>query len=190
MNTPNKLTILRIILAPLFLAFLLLTKVPHNNLIALVIFVFASITDALDGNIARKRSLITDFGKFLDPLADKMLVTAALIGFVELGLMNGAACYIILVREFLVTSLRLIAVGGGTVIAANIWGKLKTIIQMVAVITIILVQELLSFSLVKPHIENWAVTVADVIMWIAVAITVVSGITYLWAYRNFIDYKK
>ena len=190
MNTPNKLTILRIIMAPFFLAALLIKQIPHHYAIALVIFVAASLTDLADGKIARKYNLITDFGKFLDPLADKMLVTAALVGFVELGHMGSAACYIILVREFLVTSLRLVASGGGTVIAASIWGKLKTVFQMIAIITILFVAELMAFPFIKKIIDPWAVYAGSALMWIAVALTVISGITYMWAYRSHIDHRK
>jgi len=190
MNTPNKLTMLRIFMAPLFLFFVLFSGIPHHYAFALGIFIAASLTDLLDGKIARKHNLITDFGKFLDPLADKMLVTAALIAFVELNLMTGVACYIILIREFLVTSLRLIASKDGTVIAASIWGKLKTVTQMTAVITIMVMQEAIAIPLIKPYVEGWGPLAGSIIMWIAVAITVVSGITYMWDYRKYIDYKK
>ena len=135
MNLPNKLTVLRIILTPIFLACFLI-DFPHHMLIAAIIFIGASITDAIDGNYAREHNLVTDFGKFLDPLADKMLTTAAFLGFIELGIGVGITwiTFIILIREFLITSLRLISSGKGVVIAANMWGKVKTVMQMVAII--------------------------------------------------------
>ena len=151
MNLPNKLTVLRIILTPIFLACLLI-PFPHHMLVAAIIFIGASITDAIDGNYARKHNLVTDFGKFLDPLADKMLTTTALLGFIALGIGNGVViiAFIVLFREFLISSLRLTAVSsGGTVIAANIWGKLKTITQMVSIITA-MVFEYFKYSILYP----------------------------------------
>ena len=131
MNTPNKLTVARIIITPFFLA-ALIVQFPHHYLAALILFAAASVTDLVDGKMARKHNLITDFGKFLDPLADKMLTTAAFLGFIELGIGHGITwiSFIVLLREFLITSLRLISAGRGRVIAANIWGKCKTVSQM------------------------------------------------------------
>lgn len=127
MNLPNKLTLLRVFLIPFFLLFIYL-KMPFHYLIALVIFAGASITDALDGNIARKNNLVTNFGKFLDPLADKVLVIAALTVFVELDDVKMGAIPLIIIsaREFMVSGLRLLAADSGIVVAAGIWGKLKT----------------------------------------------------------------
>ena len=136
MNLPNKLTLGRIILVPFFVAALLIPFFLHT-IVALVLFIAASITDMLDGRIARKRNLITDFGKFADPLADKILVLAALLCFVQNGWCDCIAVIIVLFREFTVTSIRLIAAAKGEVIAANIWGKVKTVTQMVAIITIL-----------------------------------------------------
>ena len=119
MNLPNKLTLLRVILVPFFLLFLLVDQIPLHGLWALLIFAAASVTDALDGHIARSRGLITDFGKFLDPVADKVLVFAALIAFVELGLASSAAVVIMMAREFLVSSMRMVAASKGRVIAAR-----------------------------------------------------------------------
>ncbi len=132
MNLPNKLTLWRIILVPFFVAVLLI-PFPLHTIVALVLFIAASITDMLDGRIARKRNLITDFGKFADPLADKILVLAALLCFVQNGWCDCIAVIIVLFREFTVTSIRLIAAAKGEVIAANIWGKVKTVTQMVAI---------------------------------------------------------
>ena len=136
MNLPNKLTLGRIILVPLMVAALLI-DFPFNNLVALIIFAAASITDLLDGKIARKQNLVTDFGKFADPLADKILVLATLLCFVQNGYCDCVAVIIVLFREFSVTSIRLIAASSGEVIAANIWGKAKTVSQMIAVIAIL-----------------------------------------------------
>jgi len=143
MNTPNKLTLIRMIMVPFFLVSLC-ADFEHNYLVALIIFCTASITDYFDGMLARKHNLVTNFGKFLDPIADKMLTTSALLGFISMGdeKVWGAmwVAFITLFREFIVSGIRLSAVSsGGTVIAANIWGKLKTVCQMIAIIFIIFV---------------------------------------------------
>lgn len=134
MNLPNKLTLTRVILVPFFVALLLIpTFIPGQHWIAFAIYVIASITDALDGYIARSRNMVTNFGKFMDPLADKLLVCSALICFVKL---NYVPCWIVLIviaREFIISGFRLIAAEQGIVIAAGIWGKLKTIVQMVMI---------------------------------------------------------
>lgn len=125
MNLPNKLTVLRMAMVPFFVGALLWQELPHRYLVALLLFVAASYTDHLDGKIARSRNLITNFGKFMDPLADKILVISALICFVSLDLINPWWVLVIVAREFLVTSLRLVAADEGVVIAANKWGKAK-----------------------------------------------------------------
>ena len=175
MNLPNKLTVLRMALVPVFLVFMLVGSIPYNYVWALLIFAAASLTDMLDGQIARKRNLVTDFGKFMDPLADKILVMAAMLCFVELGWAPAVAVVIILAREFLVTSLRLIAAGKGTVIAADKWGKIKTVFQMVWVLV-----ALLAASIGAPV---WALAVRDVLLWLSVALTVISGYNYVWKNR-------
>ena len=138
MNLPNKLTLLRVILIPFFLLFMYI-DFPFHYAVALVIFAAASITDALDGKIARKRGLVTNFGKFLDPLADKVLVIAALTVFVDLNDVNMGAIPLIIItaREFMVSGLRLLAADSGVVVAAGIWGKLKTAFTMVAIVAIL-----------------------------------------------------
>ena len=133
MNLPNKLTVGRIILVPFFVAAMLI-DFPLHHLVALIIFVIASLTDMLDGKIARKNNLVTDFGKFADPLADKILVLAALLCFVQNGYCDCVAVIIVLFREFSVTSIRLISASKGKVVAANIFGKIKTVSQMIAII--------------------------------------------------------
>ena len=136
MNLPNKLTVGRIILVPFFVAAMLI-DFPLHHLVALIIFVIASLTDMLDGKIARKNNLVTDFGKFADPLADKILVLAALLCFVQNGYCDCVAVIIVLFREFSVTSIRLISASKGKVVAANIFGKIKTVSQMIAIIAIL-----------------------------------------------------
>ncbi len=188
MNTPNKLTILRIILVPIFLVFLMWSAIPYRFIGALIIFIGASITDSLDGHIARKNNIVTNFGKFLDPLADKVLVTSALICFIDLKLASAIAVVIIIAREFLVTSLRLVANEGGVVIAASIWGKLKTVTQMVSIITILTFG---AFVQVFPMFDLPVFTlIGNILIWISAAITVISGIEYLWANRSVINTKK
>ena len=167
MNLPNKLTILRVILIPVFVIFMLVPMgISWQKWIALSIFVIASLTDLADGKIARKYNLITTFGKFADPLADKLLVCAALICFVSLGQMPAWIVIVIISREFIVSGLRLVAVGQGVVIAASSWGKVKTTFQMIMVI--MLLADIPQLALVT-----------TIIMWIAVALTIISLVDYL-----------
>ncbi len=140
MNLPNKLTVVRVILVPFFVFFLLLPGIPHHYLYALILFSAAAYTDHLDGKLARKNNQITNFGKFMDPLADKVMVVSALVCFVHLGLADTWCVILIIAREFIVTSIRLAAVDNGVVVAANNWGKTKTISQIIAIITILAFQ--------------------------------------------------
>ncbi len=181
MNTPNKLTLLRMILVPFFLLFLLVEEIPLHGLWALVIFAAASITDAMDGHIARSRNLITDFGKFLDPVADKVLVFAALIAFIELSCASAVAVVIMMAREFLVSSLRMVAAGNGTVIAAGKLGKLKTAVTMVSIVAVLAILALMDTGLLGASFPM--ALVSNVLVWISAAITVVSGVEYLWVNR-------
>ena len=194
MNLPNKLTPLRVILIPFFLLFMYI-DFPFHYAVALVIFAAASITDALDGKIARKRGLVTNFGKFLDPLADKVLVIAALTVFVDLNDVNMGAIPLIIItaREFMVSGLRLLAADSGVVVAAGIWGKLKTAFTMVAIVAILFWLSLcgdfslsLSDSLVKA-VDN---VVIPILIWISTILTVVSGAVYLKGYWHLIDSDK
>lgn len=194
MNLPNKLTLLRVLLIPFFLLFMYI-NVPFHFAIALVIFGAASITDALDGKIARSRNLVTNFGKFLDPLADKVLVIAALAVFVELPEVRvGAVPFIIITaREFMVSGLRLLAANSGIVVAAGIWGKLKTAFTMVAIVAILLWLSLcFDFGIDFPEAFRNAVdnVLIPVLIWIAVVLTVISGVVYLKGYWNLIDSDK
>ena len=188
MNLPNKLTVARIIMVPFFVVFLVNVTIPHHFLIAGLIFALASFTDLLDGKIARKRNLVTNFGKFLDPLADKILVISALVWFVNLGL--AALCFVLIIiaREFMVTSIRLIAVNTGEVIAANIWGKAKTVSQMVAIVGILIMQylqELINLSVMPSFTVGqfssstvfWFA--GNVLVGISTLFTIISGAIYL-----------
>lgn len=175
MNLPNKLTILRICLVPFFVFFLLAEFVPHRYLFALLLFCSASYTDHLDGKIARRDNLITNFGKLMDPLADKIMVMAALICLVKLNLASTVCVILIMVREFAVTSIRLLAVEQGRVIAANNWGKLKTVSQMTAIIVILLLQYLAGFL---PGLELPFLITGHIFLGIATLFSLISGIIY------------
>lgn len=191
MNLPNKLTILRIMMAPVFLA-LLLIPFPHHYLAALLVFIAASLTDLIDGKIARKYNMITDFGKFMDPLADKMLTTAAFLGFIQLGLGWGVTwiTMIVLTREFLVTSLRLSAAGSGKVIAANIWGKAKTVSQMSGIILTLAAEYVLSFDALSAGAASLLRGVYSAVLVLSGLLTVVSGAIYMVDNAKFVDTKK
>ena len=173
MNTANKLTLLRIILVPIFMAFMMKGGTLYN-MIALAIFIVASATDGIDGYIARRYNQITTFGKFVDPLADKLLVSAAFVVLVAQGAMSPWAFMIVLAREFMVSGVRLVASAEGKVIAASIWGKLKTVSQMIAVIAAIV---LISGFLPCP--PQTAKTIIDILIWISTGLTVFSGADYL-----------
>ena len=187
MNLPNKLTVLRIILVPFMIAALLI-PFPHHVLVAGLIFGAASITDMLDGKIARKRNLITAFGKFADPLADKILVIASLICFVALGWCDPVLPIVVLFREFAVSSIRLVAVNnGGEVVAANMWGKCKTASQMVGIVFALGV--LAFFEFVKSVDVEIIFTLHYVIIalfWLSAVLCAVSGAIYIWNGRKYI----
>lgn len=185
MNLPNKLTVLRMALVPVFLVFMLCTGIPYHGIWALLIFAVASLTDMLDGKIARARGLVTDFGKFMDPLADKILVMAAMLCFVEQGWAPAALVVVILAREFLVTSLRLIAAGSGKVIAADKWGKLKTVAQMVWIIVGLLFGAFMDAQAAAngPGGLYAIPAIYTALMWLALALTIVSGVNYVWKNR-------
>ena len=183
MNLPNKLTVLRMILVPFFIFFLLTDIVPVSKLIALIVFAVASATDAVDGHIARSRGLVTTFGKFLDPLADKILVISALVCFIQLGLCGAVPVLIIIAREFMVSGLRLVTADKGVVVPANIWGKLKTAFTMVSIVFILL---MLALGITAA----WADIARPVLIWISAVLTVISGWTYLNAYKGYINSDK
>lgn len=173
MNTPNKLTILRIILVPVFMASMLaISKNTAFVTVSLVIFIIASLTDTLDGYLARKNNLITNFGKLMDPLADKMLTTAAYLGLLSMGRASAWAVMLILAREFFVSGIRLVAAGNGTVIAASMWGKVKTVFQMISIIVAFLVM-----YPVCP--EETGILITQILVWLSAVITIISGVDYL-----------
>lgn len=169
MNLANKLTILRIFLVPVFLIFIAVKGIPYGRSIATAVFIIAALTDQLDGYIARSRNQITKFGKFMDPLADKLLVSAALISFVELKMIHSWVAMVIIAREFAVTGLRTIAASEGIVIAASWWGKIKTVIQIITIICILID---LNHPTILPNYTTKVCIAA------AVIITVISGIDY------------
>lgn len=192
MNLANKLTVMRVALIPLFALFVLVFKIPYHMVWALIIFAVASITDYLDGHIARKNNLVTTFGKFLDPLADKLLVMTALICFAFARWIDPIAVIIILAREFMVTGLRLVVAGEGVVVAAGIWGKLKTAFTMIALIAIMALQIFFPAPKGSPDFD-WRTPIFianEVLIWIAVVLTVISGGVYLKAYWKYIDSSK
>ncbi len=189
MNLPNRLTLFRIILVPVFVIFMLLPNGlgPWDYIIALIIFVVASLTDLLDGRIARKRNLVTDFGKFMDPLADKLLVCSALLCLMSIGMVPAWGVIIIVGREFVISGLRLIAAQHQIVIAAGIWGKLKTVFQMVSVILFLVALPVSSFTVgirsANAAAVDWfyfiVLLLALITFYICVALTVISMIDYL-----------
>ena len=171
MNLPNKLTTLRVIMIPFFVFFLLWQNGENRTfrMIALALFIIASLTDLLDGKIARKYNLVTNFGKFMDPLADKLLVCSALICLIELNALPAWMVIVIISREFIISGFRLIASDNGVVIAASYWGKFKTTFQMVSVVLLIL------------DIQALAI-VTTICVWIALLLTIVSLVDYI--YKN------
>lgn len=191
MNLPNKLTVMRVILVPFFI-FFLLCDVPFgsqaSSILALFVFIAASITDALDGHIARSRNLVTNFGKFLDPLADKVLVISALVCFIQMGLVGAVPVIIIIAREFMVSGLRLVTANEGVVVAAGIWGKLKTAFTMVAIVIILFFAVL--FGKDSTGYAAWVNITEQVLIWISTILTVISGAIYLNGYKEYINTDK
>ena len=196
MNLPNKLTLTRILLVPVFMIFVSLGQYitpsynPQYYLIAGLIFAAASFTDFLDGHLARKWNMVTDFGKFADPLADKLLTTVAFIYMMRDGVCSPVVLCIILAREFAVSGLRMVAAGAkdGKVIAANMWGKVKTVLQMLSIIFYF-------FGMAIAANVSWDATVmvvgaSVVLCWLVAAVTAISGIKYLWDNRSFINTAK
>ena len=172
MNLPNKLTVVRMVLVPFFVAALLLSKTNDSlKWVALALFVIASLTDFADGYIARKYNLITNFGKFMDPLADKILTISGMICLIELGRIPSWIVVIIVAREFIMSGFRLVAAENGVVIAANYWGKFKTTFQMIMIILMIM------------NIPQLQI-LTDIVMWIALALTLISLWTYIMANKQ------
>lgn len=176
MNLPNKLTVFRVCITPLFVFLMLWDGFgAYGKYAAAAVFILASATDWLDGYLARKKGLVTDFGKFMDPIADKLIVCSAMICLVEQGALAAWMVIIIIGREFIISGFRLVASDKGVVIAASYWGKFKTVFQMVMVILLIV------------DLGGVFDTIAKIVTWIAVALTVVSLVDYLWKNRNVLD---
>lgn len=186
MNLANRLTLARVALTPVFM-WMYLWDFPYHYLVALGVFALAALTDYFDGVVARSRGQVTVFGKFVDPIADKMLTTAAFIGLMKADLLSPWALLLILVREFAVASVRMVAAGGGKVIAANFFGKFKTVSQYVAVMVSLAALAWVACS-GDPGL-TWPLTVSKVLLWTAALLTVASGIEYLWANRSFLREK-
>ena len=174
MNLPNKLTMLRILMIPVFVFFALM-RWQFAQYLALLIYILACLTDMLDGKIARSRNLVTNFGKFADPIADKLLVMSALVVLVETGRMPSWVCIVMLAREFIISGFRLVAAGNGKVIAAGMLGKLKTVFQMSATIALMLLVPVEGNGL----LGGFGVWVANALMYIAAILTIVSGAEYI-----------
>ncbi len=173
MNTPNKLTVVRMIMVPFLVLFLLTGWGGEaNRYISLAIFVIASVTDWFDGYLARKHHLVTNFGKFMDPLADKLLVCSAMICLIELERLPAWFVIIIIAREFIISGFRLIAAENGIVIAANYWGKFKTVSQMIMIILLLL------------HFGGVFAVLEQIFIWLSLALTVISLMTYIWQNRS------
>ena len=204
MNLPNKLTLTRILLVPVFMVFVSLTSLsgiadgsfqPTYYLIAGIVFAAASFTDFLDGHLARKWNMVTDFGKFADPLADKLLTTVAFIYMMRDGVCSPVVLCIILAREFAVSGLRMVAAGAkdGKVIAANMWGKVKTVLQMLSIIFYFFGMSIASMSATGAEQgvrQILVISISMVLCWLVAIVTAVSGIKYLWDNRSFINTAK
>ena len=204
MNLPNKLTLTRIILVPVFMIFVSLTSLdavangtfqPLYYLLAGIVFAAASFTDFLDGHLARKWNMVTDFGKFADPLADKLLTTVAFIYMMRDGVCSPVVLCIILAREFAVSGLRMVAAGAkdGKVIAANMWGKVKTVLQMLSIIFYFFGMSIASMSATGAEQgvrQILVISISMMLCWLVAAVTAISGIKYLWDNRSFINTAK
>ena len=204
MNLPNKLTLTRILLVPVFMVFVSLTSLsgiadgsfqPTYYLIAGIVFAAASFTDFLDGHLARKWNMVTDFGKFADPLADKLLTTVAFIYMMRDGVCSPVVLCIILGREFAVSGLRMVAAGAkdGKVIAANMWGKVKTVLQMLSIIFYFFGMSIASMSATGAEQgvrQILVISISMALCWLVAAVTAISGIKYLWDNRSFINTAK
>ena len=186
-NLPNQLTIIRIIITPVFLA-LILIEMKHHFIFGLIAFSFGAITDFLDGKIARKNNIVTVFGQLADPVADKILTTAALLAFMQFNLCNIWIIMIVLLREFTITSFRLVATAQGVVIPANIYGKLKTISQMTFSILIMLLAELNAVGILGESFPLSAVS--NGLLWVTAVLCVISGIIYVKQSVKLIDFSK
>lgn len=182
MNTPNKLTIIRMLMVPFFMGFALADNIVCK-IIALAIFILASLTDYYDGKIARESGQVTTFGKFMDPLADKVLTTAAFLVFLDSGLISPWVLIIVLFREFAVSGIRLVAAGTGQIVAASMWGKAKTVSQMIAII--------LTFVLIICPVFSAGINfiIINAAVWISTVFTLVSGVDYIYKSKDLLVFK-
>lgn len=178
MNLPNKITIFRMCMIPFFLVFFMMDSIPYHEWIALAVFIIACVSDAVDGHLARKHNLVTNFGKFMDPLADKLLVCTALLCFVEQGTLNLIVAVVIVAREFIISGFRTVAAEGGLVLAASYWGKAKTIAQMIMCCLLIVHLEVFIF----PVLETFFI-------WASFALTVISMLDYLIKNKSILSIK-
>lgn len=179
MNLPNKLTLLRVCMIPLFMIFALIENTPCQ-LIAVLVFLAASLTDYLDGYIARKCNLVTDFGKFMDPIADKLLVMSAMVILVSQNRMPAWVCVVMLAREFIISGFRLVAAGKGTVIAAGMTGKIKTVTQMIAIVMLFL------FSNASGGGSGFFYFISNLVLYVSAIMSIVSCVEYVWNNREVI----
>lgn len=190
MNLPNKLTMLRILLVPVFIVLMMAESLPFHLVYALIVFGIAAITDFFDGNLARKYNLVTNFGKCMDPIADKLLVTAAMVMFVEKAWVPGWVVILVLAREFLVSSMRLVAASEGKSIDVNIWGKAKTMVQMIWVTYTIAIMAADSAFALPAQADILLSMLFTLLMVATVALTLYSGLLYLKNNLHiFSDYK-
>jgi len=187
MNIPNQLTVLRIALTPVFLLILLL-PLPHHFLWAAAVFAVAGITDSLDGHLARKHKQVTTFGKLIDPVADKLLTTAALLAFLRFGWCDIWLVLLVLARDFLVTSVRMVASAQGVVIPANVWGKIKTVSQIVSILLLLLLAEAQSFGIPAWLTQSRFVWVSGGLLWFTAVLAVASGAVYVWNAAKVINF--
>lgn len=196
MNLANKLTMVRIFLVPIFLIFIAVKNIPYGTFIATFIFIIASLTDQLDGYIARSRNQVTNFGKFMDPLADKLLVTAALISLVELQVVPAWATVVIIAREFAVSGLRTLAASEGKVIAASMWGKVKTVTQITAIVALLIQINVVSSNYLMSLVQSSSIFkdiikyVPKFLLLLAVIMTLISGYDYFKKNINIINSNK
>ncbi len=194
MNLPNKLTVARIVMVPLYMLLLVL-DFPFHYAASLVVFAAAALTDYFDGQIARSRNLVSNLGKFLDPIADKMLTTAAFLVFLALGYTDVWAVMLILTREFMVTSVRLMAAKDGTVVAASFAGKLKTVVQYVAILMMMASLEWQDicvrwFSSIPSAAYSVPILLSQIAVWVSVILTCIAGVQYFWQFRHCFSEKR
>ncbi len=185
MNLPNKLSLLRILLVPVLCLLFELEDIPYNHTFALIVYIIASATDLLDGLLARRLNLVTDFGRFIDPVADKLLTSTAFIYMLVMGYTDAVVILVIFAREFAVTALRAIAASHGEVIAANLGGKIKTILQIVVTILWFIFLVASEIGFVIPYAQP----IVASLMWVVAAVTLITGVDYIFKGKAFLAEK-